>query len=260
MARARSAALQALEIDPDLPEAHAALAIVKQVFEWDFAGAEKEYLRSIELMPNDAWPHRMYGRLLLALGRLEEATEAYRMGQEVDPHSVDSTPFGLGVLYAMEGRETKAMAELERSLELEPHYYVPHLDLGNHYCRRNDTGRAIPYLRQAVKLAPDDPIVAANLAYCLARSGNPSEARRLLGEIEAFLEDAYVDPVALSLVHIGLGENDRAIEWMEKAYAARAVNILEIGSDSRFDPLRSDPRFTDLLQRIGLPALPRKAG
>ena len=260
MARARAAALQALEIDPDLPEAHAALAVVKQVFEWDFAAAEREYLRSIELMPNDAWPYRHYARMLLALGRLEEAAEVYRMSQEVDPHSIDSTPFGLPELYVMEGKESEALADLERALELEPHYYVPHLNLGNHYCRRGDTDLALPYLQRAVELSPDDPIVSANLAYCLARSGNPSEARKLLGEIEAFLEDAYVDPVVLALVHVGLGENERAIEWMEKGYAARALNLLEVGADSRFDPLRSDPRFSDLLQRIGLPTLPRKAG
>jgi serine/threonine-protein kinase len=251
MAKAKVAALKAVEMDDNLSEGHSALAQVLWFYELDWPEAEREFELAIELNPGNAWSRWAYGLILAWRGRLDDAIAQMERAHELDPLAVSPARWDLGSLYARNGEDERALAQWARTLELAPNYHATHQHIGNFHCQKGATDQGIAALNRARALSPADPHIAADLAYCHVRAGQTEEAEEILAELEERAESGYVSPMALALTLVGLGENERAIELLERAYETRANMVGSLGVDARYAPLRSDPRFQDILRGIG---------
>jgi len=252
-AKAREAATKALELDDTLGEAHNALATVKADYDWDWTGAEREFRRAIELNPGYATAHQWYGELLSALGRYEEALAELKRAQQLDPLSlIINAVSGRILLYA--GRDDLAIEHLRKTLEMDPNFAFVHYILGQAYLRKGAFAEAIAEFQKAATLSPNIYQYKAGLGQAYARAGKSTEARKLLSELEEQSKQRYVSGCEFAAIYAGLGERDQAFAFLEKAYGQRDEKLFGWGkSHPLLDPLRSDPRFTDLLRRIGLP-------
>lgn len=254
MKKSRAAALKALELDPSLPEGHSALGLVKLYADWDWIGAARSFKRAIELNPSLVNARRGYASELAFLGRLPEAIVELEKVREIDPVGVREWDPGLGFLYEMKGDHDEAMAEWKRKLELAPNSYGPHREIGKGYCQRGEFDKGIAALVRSVELSPDDPMLVGDLGHCYAAAGKREEARKLLRGLELLSRQEYVDPVSLARIHVGLGQNEEALEVLEKAYELHAHDLPAIAWDRRFQSLHGETRFHDLLRGIGLDA------
>ena len=252
MARSRAAALRALELDPDLALAHVSLGLV-QMFSWNWSEAERTYRHAIALNPGLVWAHSMYALELAYLGRVEDSLAEIRRVRELDPLAVSAAIIPLTMMFESTDQHERASVRLRTAVELDPASAAARNALGIFECNRGQPEIAIASLEKAIALSPDDPLILADLGYCHAITGRRDEARRLLGELEDWSRREYVDPVSLACLHTGLGEEEAAFALLERAYELRSHMLPKIALDARFDPLRSDPRFPDLLRRTGLP-------
>jgi tetratricopeptide (TPR) repeat protein len=249
--RARASASQALAIDADLAEAHVSLAMVYKEYDWDWSGAGREYERALELSPSYAIAHQWFGEYLAAVGRHEEAIAALKRAIELDPLSL--------IIHATLGRHgyyfarqyDQAMAQLQKTRELDDRFWVGRLWLGWTYANIGRLGEALAELQTARRLDDNLEIVAA-LGYTYGRAGQRLEAQQLLDELQQLSQRRYVSPMLGALIATGMGEYDQAFQWLEQSYADRAQMMSELGAEPAFDPLRADPRFADLLRRVGL--------
>ncbi|HJQ31092.1 MAG TPA: tetratricopeptide repeat protein [Pyrinomonadaceae bacterium] len=245
--RARAAALKAVEVDDELAEGHASLALVKAYFERDPDGADAEFRRAIELDPSYATAHHWYSDFLATLGRGDEAlSEAERAG-ELDPLSpIISTTVGERLYFARD--YNRAEEQLRRTLELDPDFIPARFVLGVVYVKQGRRAAAVAELKRARELARGgDPRVTAALGQAYALSGRKAEARRLLGELTAEGED--VSPSDLALVFASLGETEQARAWLSKARDKARTNpelANMLKADPRLDALRADPKFRDI--------------
>jgi tetratricopeptide (TPR) repeat protein len=220
--------------------------------DWDWSGAERSLRRALELNPGYVRARLDYAELLAYQGRLDESMSEFQLAEQLDPFWVSSVTLDRGSIHALQGESEQALSVWERALELAPDYYRTHLHIGNHLCGTGAYQEGIASLERARALSPGDPHIVADIGYCHAISGRPDEARKRLRELEEQSEVRYVSPVAQALIRVGLGEKDEALEALERAYQVRAVLLTSIRMDPRYRPLRSDPRFADLLRRIGL--------
>jgi DNA-binding winged helix-turn-helix (wHTH) protein/Flp pilus assembly protein TadD len=249
--RAKEMALSALRARQDLGDAHASLATVKRLFEWDWAGAEAEYLTALVLSSNAAMIHQAYGAHLAATGKAEEALRELRRSEEIDPLSPMvnvGVAWGLYVARDFQGASEQSW----KVLAMEPKFGAAQYTLGLAYAQMGLTEDAIVELRNARTCAGDQPAVLAALAHLYACAGESSEAAGILGELENLSQRRYVSPYWLGLVYAGLGDRARALELLGRAYAERDVWLTWLGVEPRFDALRSEPRFEELLKCIGL--------
>jgi DNA-binding winged helix-turn-helix (wHTH) protein len=249
--RAKEMALNALSARQDLGDAHAALASVKRLFEWDWAGAEAEYLTALVLSSNCAMTHQQYGAYLAATGKAEEALRELRRSEEIDPLSPMvnvGVAWGLYVARDFQGASEQSW----KVLAMEPKFGAAQYTLGLAYAQLGLTEDAIVELHNARTCAGDQPAVLAALAHTYACAGELSEAAAMLGELENLSEQRYVSPYWLALVYAGMGDRARALELLGRAYAERDVWLTWLGVDPRFDALREEPRLQELLRRIGL--------
>ena len=249
MIRAREAALRAIELDESLAEAHTALGMIKSMHEWDFAGGEIEFKRAMALNPGDVRAHVLYARVLEGQGRLDEAIAEAEIAQQLDPLSV-SVAVNLAGLHGRAGEYERAAEQFERAFELDPDSAAAHRSRGWLECERGNFAVGLAELRRARSISTSDPVIVAELGYCLVQAGNETEARNLLREIDEQQREE-IAPMTPALVHVGLGEYDEAFEWLERAYDARATLLPSVLSDPRYAQVRSDPRFADLLRRMG---------
>ena len=248
--KAEGAARKALELDPTLGEAHAVLGLIKCNFEWDWAGAEREFKRAIELDPSNPTARHWHSHLLRGRGRLDEALAEIKRAQDLDPLSlVISTNVG-NVLYYMRQYD-EAIVQYKKTLDLDPDFPVAHLDLGYVHVAQGRFDEAIAEFQKARALLPSDPFGLSELGYAYAQSGNKGEAARILNELFGFSKQGSSVSAGIGMVYHGLGDKEKAFEWLEKAYQERAMP-LEVKVDPVWDGLRSDPRFTALLKKIGL--------
>jgi len=253
-AKAREAATKALALDDPLGEAHNALAILKGDYDWDWPGAEREFRRAIELNPGYATAHQWYGELLsVELGRHEEALAEIKRAQELDPLSlIINAVSGRTLLYA--GRDDLAIEQLRKTLEIDPNFAFAHCFLGYAYLRKGAFAEAIAEFQRAITLSPNITQYKAGLGHAYGRAGKSAEARKLLSELKQRSKQRYVSWCDFAAIYAGLGEKDQAFAFLEKAYEQRDTRVVLWGKvHPLLDPLRSDPRFQDLLRRVGLP-------
>jgi TolB-like protein/Tfp pilus assembly protein PilF len=256
--KARDSAAKALELDPTLAEAHASLGAA-EVDDWDWRGAEQEFRRAIELNPGYGTGHQWYAELLSQEGRSGEAIAEIKHAQELDPLSlVVNTIEGRILLFA--GLLDQAIDQLRKTLELDPEFTLANYNLGKAYLQKGDLKRATAEFVEAAKVKVAERQAA--LAYAYSRTGKTAAARDLMASYikKASVgqtgvrqpESAYVSWYGLAIFYAGLGENDQALTSLEKAYVQHDSRLRDVKEDAFFESLRSDPRFVQLVQRLGL--------
>lgn len=248
--KAAAAASEALKLDDTLAEAHASLAWATLHYDRDRLTAEMEYRRAIELNPGYVTAHQWYALLLMQEARFGEASSELRRAQEIDPLSL-AVNFNIGLLLIFTKRYDEAIAELRRTLELEPNYFIARSFLALSYWFKAMPEECLAEYQRSVDLSSAN---LAALGFGYAITGNSAEARAVLHELEDGVSYAYVSPVSLAQIYLHLGETDRAIEYLERGYRERDPWLLWNKVNPVFDSLHSDPRFQDLLARIGLSA------
>jgi TolB-like protein/Tfp pilus assembly protein PilF len=248
--KAKEAALKASELDDTLAEAHASLGIIKTYYEWDWLGGEKELQRAIELNSGDARAHALYGFSLAYLGRFPEAIAEEKRALELDPVSAN-TNWDVGYLFLLAREYDQAIDQQRKTLELDPNFVLAHLTLGNAYIYKLRYKDGIAEFEKGLVISPGNTLALTNLAYAYAVTSRRTEAQKTLDQLNALSKERYVPAFYIARIYAGLGEKDKAFEWLEKAYEERSITG-EIRVTELYDPLRSDPRFADLLRRMNL--------
>ena len=251
--QAKAAAAKALELDSTLGEAHASLAQALLAYDLNFAEATREFRRAIELNPNYATAHHWYGESVLGpLGKFEEAIAEARRALELDPLSVIiNADFGSALTNAR--RYDQAIEQLRKTVEMDPGFYYAHWTLGNALELKGFNEEAIAEYKKAIALN-DDPLPRALLGHLYAKLGRKDEALAILKQLRELRESSkerYVSPYNLALIHLGLGQKNEAIQLLEETYEERdGYNIVFIKVEVLLDPLRGDPRFEALVQKV----------
>jgi TolB-like protein/Tfp pilus assembly protein PilF len=250
---AKKAARKAIELDETLGEAHASLAQVLGTYDFDFAESIREFERAIALNPNYATAHHWFGNAtLLIVGEFDRAIAEGKRARELDPLSVIINA-DLGADYAVARRYDEAVEQLRKALEMEPRFYYTHWNLGEVLQLKGDLAGALAEYQQAAQL-DDDPLIIALIAQAHALMGRREEAIKLLEQLEEMSQQRFVSDYSFAIVHIALGEKQKAIDWMERAYDNRAgPDVAFIKVDPLFDPLRGDPRFEALVAKVFAP-------
>ena len=249
--KAKAAALKALEIDESLADVHATLGMIHIWFDWDWAGAERECKRAIDLNPNSGDAHRAYALLLFYLGQHDEAVAEGKRARELDPLSLlNNTLEGMFLHFA--GRDDEAAARLQKALELDPNFWIAHLTLSKVYTRRRMYPEAIAALSQARKFSGGNTETISLTGYNWALSGNRAQAQTALAELKSLSTQRYVPSYNIAMIYNGLDEKEEALAWLEKAYEERDVRLTFAKIDPKWDSFRSDFRFASLIKRIGL--------
>jgi eukaryotic-like serine/threonine-protein kinase len=254
-ASAREAALKALELDDMLPEAHAVLGEIKADYDWDWSGGEEELQRAIALNPNDAGAHTLYATALWGMGRLESATAELKRTLEIDPLSIRAN-MQWGFNFYLARQYEQAIGPAQKALELDPNFIPGHVILCLAYLQQSKYQQGIAEVGKAVAAFPNSTDALSVLGYAYAVAGRRTDAQSVLDKLNIVSKQRYVPPGSTAAIYAALGEKDQAFEWLEKAYEDRS--ILTVGPfafvklQPAFDPLRSDPRFADLLRRMNL--------
>jgi TolB-like protein/Flp pilus assembly protein TadD len=244
-----SYARKALELDPDLVEAHVLLANVLQE-EWHWTEAEAEYKRALELNPNNADANAKFAMWLSIQGRTEEAVAWVERGRALDPFGVSGDRVSWILFHAH--RYDDAIRESHSALAIQPDNAVNLMDLGFALIADNKAADAIPVLEKAVTLSPGSPAATGILVRAYAHAGRRSDAIRLLAELKQRRKTGYIPAAAFVNAYLGLGDKEQAFYWLEEAYKEQS-NILQfLKTHPYFDPIRGDPRFVELVRRIGL--------
>ncbi|MGH9753735.1 MAG: winged helix-turn-helix domain-containing tetratricopeptide repeat protein [Blastocatellia bacterium] len=249
--KAKAAAERALEIDESLAEAHASLALAKMCFDWDWPAAEREYQRALELNPNYATAHQWYAEYLAAMGRHAEARAEIRRAGETDPLSlIVSAAEGYISYFGRDFGET--IRHSEKTLEMDPHFVPAHWFLGWGYAQKGMFAQAIGAFQKAVSLSGGDSRMMAELGHAYAVSGQKAKSREMIRQLELKSQRQYVSPYELALVYVGLDEKEQALIWLRKAFEDRAWQLIYLQVEPKFDHLRANSRFTDLLRGVRL--------
>jgi TolB-like protein/DNA-binding winged helix-turn-helix (wHTH) protein/Tfp pilus assembly protein PilF len=250
--KARAAALKAIDLDPSLAEAHAGMATVQFNYDWDWPGAARGFQRAIALNPSYATAYQRYSLYLMAVGHPRESIAMMNRARELDPMS-PSMNFSLGWRLYLAREYGQAIEQLRNTIEMDPSFGVAHLILGQAYEQQHAYPQAIAELEKAVALSNDSPLMVAGLGRAYGIAGQRAKAEAILAQLERRSKEQYISPFYIATVHIGLGEKDKAIRWLEKAYEDRSNGLVFIKADPQLDSLRSDARFQQLQRRLGLP-------
>lgn len=249
--KVRAAALRALELDDSLAEAHVSLGAYFVFYDQNWPRAEQQFLRAIELKPNYADAYHFYGHYLQAVGRVDEAVTVTERGLELDPLSLIINA-ELGFAHYLARRYDEAIAQYRATLELDPTFAFASWGLGQAYERTGRHEEAIAELTRAVATSGGWPTVVAELGCAYAAAGRRPEAEAVVVELKRRAAREYVDPALIALVYCDLGETDEALEWLERAREDRSSWMAWLAVEPKFDRLRSDPRFVELLRRVAL--------
>jgi TolB-like protein/DNA-binding winged helix-turn-helix (wHTH) protein/Tfp pilus assembly protein PilF len=251
--KAKAAALDAIRMDDSLAEAHTALAFSLFNYDWDWAGAAREYQRALQLNPNYSEAHHAYAELLMASGKNNEAVSEIERAEELDP-LLPALRVNVGMVYSCVGRHDAAIEQLRNTTRLNPDYDVGYSGLGIAYLRKAMYPEAIANLEKALDMDKDDPDVildVVELAYGYAAADRKNEARKMLSELER--AEAKGRSLELYSIYFALGEKERGLAWLEKAFKDKSESLLYLRCWSEFDRMRADPRFADLVRRVGIP-------
>ncbi len=252
MPKAKAAAEKALELDDTLAEPHTSLGMAALYYDWDWPKAEEEFKRAIQLNPNYAEAYHQYGWYFMAMGRFDEASAEMKRAQAIDPLSLiiltdSAVPF-LG-----KHEFDQAIEGFGKALEIDPNYWFGHLLIGWARLPKGEFKEALAELQRA-RESEENNWTVAFLAIGNAGSGNRVEALKLLEQPKKASTQRYVPPYPFAQIYSTLGDRSQAFKWLEKAYEDRSGSLIgALKWDPLLDPLRSDPRFEDLLRRMGLP-------
>ncbi len=247
--KSKAAAEKAIEIDETLSEGHTALGAVFFWGEWDWTTAENQFTRALELDPNSANAHLFYAHLLSNTGRHAEALNEIKLARELDP----LFPFvgaleGQFLLHA--GRTDEALARLKQTFELAPNFWMPHLFASNVYIEKGMYAEAIAEARKATEFGPAQTVSIASEGYAMAKSGRQGEARKLLEKLLNLSKERFIPPDHIAMIYNGLGETDKALDWLEKGYEQRDPKMAFLKVEPKWNNLRNKPRFIELIRRM----------
>jgi TolB-like protein/tetratricopeptide (TPR) repeat protein len=249
--KAKAAAIQALQLDDSLGEAHAALGVIKRDFEWDWMGAEKEFKRALELNAGHAEARNWYATLFNMLGRTEEALIAKTVALELDPLSL-SINTDLGRTFYFARQYDRAAEQFRKTMDFDPNFGITYLWLGEVFEQQGLLDKAIPHLEKGVSITGGSSYSLGKLGHGYALAGRKDEAHRILQQLLELSQQKYVSSYDAAMIYVGLGDHDQAFSWLNQAAAERSLWLGYLKVEPQFDPLRSDRRFPDLLSRLGL--------
>jgi tetratricopeptide (TPR) repeat protein len=249
MQKARAAATKALQLDEGLAEAQTSLALITENYDWDWPAAEKEYHRAIELNPNYATAYQWYAEYLTWLGRFDEASRASERARELDPLSLIIAADN-GTIFYYSRQYARAEAKLNAVLEMDPTFARAHA-VREVYVEEGKFAEARADIEQCRTLFGME-VYWSSLAYTLGRSGQAAEAKRPLDELERLNRQQPVNPAVMAWAYAGMSDKDHTLLWLNQAYAQRSNTMTALKVEPAFDFLRGDPRFQDLIHRVGL--------
>jgi len=250
--KARVAAMAALRLDPELGEAHSPQAAVLWLYDWQWPEAQMEFKRSLALNPAHPTASHWYAECLMTMGRHSEAIARMKSSQDLDPLSLIIS-VAIGWAFYMAGQYEAAIEQLHRTVEMDPNYPVTYWILGLTLRKMGRHELAIAEGEKGVKLSGGSALMRAALAQTLATTDRRKDALQILDDLTTLSKEKYVSPYFFAGIHVGLGEDDRAIEYLEKSYEEHSHWLIYLHIDPSMDRMRSNPRFQDLLRRIGLP-------
>jgi tetratricopeptide (TPR) repeat protein len=250
--KARVAATKALQLNDKLAEAYAAHAYISQYFDWDFANAERNFKRSIELNPNYPTAHQWYGEYLTTMGRHGDAIVEMKKAHELDPLSLIINR-ELGTTFSFAGQYDQAIEQLRKTLDMDFGFVPAHNELGWAYTQKGNFRAAIEEFQKAIGLEKDNAFSLMGLGFTYAVSGKREDAQRILDQLIDRSKRFYVPSTYIAAVYAGLGEKEQAFQWLEKAYNERDEGMIYLNSAPPWVRINSDPRFASLVRRIGLP-------
>lgn len=249
--KAKAAGLKALEIDDKLAQAHATLGCVYSIYDWNWARAEAEFKRSIQLNPSYVPARQWYAiNCLTPLARHEEAINELRKAQAVDPLSL-GVQASLALTFYYARQYERAIGQCRLTLDMEEDFWVTHLFLGWAYLQRSMFAEAIAACQCAAQRGKNDPVALASLAYAHALAGNRGEALRLADDLTALTQERYVPASEIAILWLGLGDAERAMQWLLKASEEKSLRQIYLKVEPRLDGLRKDPRFSEMLAKVG---------
>jgi TolB-like protein/DNA-binding winged helix-turn-helix (wHTH) protein/Tfp pilus assembly protein PilF len=249
--KAKAAVTKALALDDTLSEAHTSLAFILDLYDWDWASAEKEYKRALALNPSYATAHHWYAWHLIVMGRNGEGIADLKKAESLDPLSLIISA-DLADALCIAHRYDESMQQSQKTIEMDPQFAVAHYQLGQALEQKHRHDEAIAEFRRAIELSGGNTTFESNLANAYAVSGRREEAMKIVKDLENRHSQGSSTDASIALIYVGLGDNDRAMVWLNRGVQARFNPSILVRPV--FDPLRSDPRFQDLLHRIGLPS------
>jgi tetratricopeptide (TPR) repeat protein len=249
--RAKAAATRALELDDKLAEAHTSLAFVTWGYDWDWVRAERGFTRAIELSPGHANAHHWYALLLAALERFDDALAEIRRALELDPLSLVINT-NLGWILSLSRQYPAAVEQLEKTIDLDSSFGLAHRRLGQVYEHMKRPADAIEEYQKSVMLSGEDSELLAARGHFHAMTGNAQIAHEVIRQLSELSKRRYVPAFHFAKLYIGLGDLDNAFEYLARAVEERYGLLSYLKVEPIFDPLRGDPRYTELLNRIGL--------
>jgi DNA-binding winged helix-turn-helix (wHTH) protein/tetratricopeptide (TPR) repeat protein len=252
MPKAKEAAFRAAEIDDNLAEAHSSLGLVKVYYDHDWIGAEAEFRKAIKLDPNLVSAHQRYGSYLTFMGRFEESIRHYETALELDPFSLQIN-MNLATTYYLRGEYDRAINHLNKTSELEPNYMPTHYVLGSAYVQQGRLEEAIEEFKFIYKMDEEAYIALGFMGYAYALNGQRAEAETLLSILQDIAERKYISPYSLLLIHLAIGPLERVFQLLEQLYQERNDWLVWLKVSPELKNVRNDPRFQDLLRRIGFP-------
>jgi len=250
--KAKAAAVRALEIDPSLAEAETSLATAKFNYDWDWAGAAEGFKRAIQMDPKYATAYQRYSLYSIAMGRFDDSFDQIKRARDLDPLSISiNSSFGWRLYLARQ--YDRSIAQLRDTLEMDPNYEWAHLILGQAYQEKGEFNLALAELKKAVELSRNSPLMVSALAHAYAVHGNTAEAQKLLAQLMMQSRKQYVSPYYIAVVYLGLAKNDAAMNWLDKAFEDRSNGLVFARVEPELDPLRSEPRFIALENKLNFP-------
>ena len=247
--KARAAARKALELDAELGEAHGSLAHVR-LHDWDWEGLDRDFLRAIELHPAQPIVYYWYGEFLMSMGRPEEAIAMTRRAQQADPLS-PVIAASLAMILYLARHYDEAARMLQRAQEIDPDHFLPHLRMGLVRLQQEGYPEAIRELQTAARLANHSTETLAALGTGYAMAGMSGEAHRIVAQLQASQAEHYVLPYNIAKIYAAARDKDKSFEWLERAYQEGDPDLIELNSEPLFDRLRGEPKFSELMRRIG---------
>ncbi|MCI0444929.1 hypothetical protein L0152_17190 [bacterium] len=250
--KAKSAAARALELDDTLVEAHATMIRIKSQYDWDWAGVEREYRRTMQLNPNYSLAHGFYAGYLMKMGRHSEGFAERKRALELDPLALGGNAMA-GRDYHLAGQYEQAIEQCRKTLEIQPDFFPALIHLAKAYREKGMYHQAIDELSKTNDLTGGRTESISLIGHIYAVMGKRTEAQKALDELKERSKHRYVSPYHIAVVYAGLGEKDMTFEWLQKAYEDRNELVTFIKFAPEFDNLRSDPRYAELLRKLNLP-------